>query len=497
MLIVDFVFGGETYANDSDILDEVGEHTICFTFVFNEEKYYFSRNIISKNVVNKCNEKYEILDTIPIAEFTEWLKKQYGIRVPNLSFRDAVGRYIRVYGKDNCLEKQPLAAARGEKDIKAITALLKLFNYYDVIEKLEQQAKASKELYTTFKNAQKLQFIAQINKTQYKKNLEEIKKLKEEVENLSSGLEKGLLDVDSAASEEAISLKKSLSRARRYRSSILSKLSTIDENETYRFSASSDSFDELKKFFPDIDVEQLSHVENFHKKIAGVFKKELREEKAKLLKELEEYNSIIGGLENRLKELVENPNLSKIVLSKHAEMLKELDRMQRENEAFLKINKLKETKSDDEERYESIKQKQTALLANALNIKMKEINDHVYSSNFNSPVISFKENTYSFFTPKDTGTGMAYKGLVVFDLSVLSLTDLPLLVHDSVVLKQISDEAIERIMELYCASNKQVIIALDKQNSYGKKTEKVLEENAVLHLSPDTGALFGRSWGKN
>ena len=128
---------------------------------------------------------------------------------------------------------------------------------------------------------------------------------------------------------------------------------------------------------------------------------------------------------------------------------------------------------------------------------MKEINDHVYSSNFNSPVISFKENTYSFFTPKDTGTGMAYKGLVVFDLSVLSLTDLPLLVHDSVVLKQISDEAIERIMELYCTSNKQVIIALDKQNSYGKKTKKVLEENAILYLSPDTGALFGRSWGKN
>ena len=61
------------------------------------------------------------------------------------------------------------------------------------------------------------------------------------------------------------------------------------------------------------------------------------------------------------------------------------------------------------------------------------------------------------------------KGLVVYDLAVLSLTKLPLLVHDSVVLKQISDDAIEKIIELYSSCGKQVIIALDKQDSYSEK----------------------------
>ncbi len=74
------------------------------------------------------------------------------------------------------------------------------------------------------------------------------------------------------------------------------------------------------------------------------------------------------------------------------------------------------------------------------------------------------------------------KGLVVYDLAVLSLTKLPLLVHDSVVLKQISDDAIEKIIELYSSCGKQVIIALDKQDSYSEKTSRLLGESAVLRL---------------
>ena len=47
----------------------------------------------------------------------------------------------------------------------------------------------------------------------------------------------------------------------------------------------------------------------------------------------------------------------------------------------------------------------------------------------------FKKN-YSFATPENTGTGIAYKGLVIFDISVLNLTNLPIIVHDSFVLNK-------------------------------------------------------------
>ena len=107
----------------------------------------------------------------------------------------------------------------------------------------------------------------------------------------------------------------------------------------------------------------------------------------------------------------------------------------------------------------------------------------------------FSDTGYDFSTPDDTGTGVAYKGLVVYDLAVLNLTKLPILVHDSVVLKQISDDAIEKIIELYSTCGKQIIIALDKQDSYSEKTSHLLSESAVLRLTSNGQELFGRSWG--
>lgn len=99
-------------------------------------------------------------------------------------------------------------------------------------------------------------------------------------------------------------------------------------------------------------------------------------------------------------------------------------------------------------------------------------------------------------TPDDTGTGIAYKGLVVFDLAILHLTCLPVLVHDSVVLKQISDVAIEKIMDQYITSGKQVFVTLDKQQSYSENTSNILEKYSILKLAPNGEELFGRSWGK-
>ena len=105
------------------------------------------------------------------------------------------------------------------------------------------------------------------------------------------------------------------------------------------------------------------------------------------------------------------------------------------------------------------------------------------------------QNGTKKFVPEGVEGRVAYKGLVVYDLAVLSLTKLPLLVHDSVVLKQISDDAIEKIIELYSSCGKQVIIALDKQDSYSEKTSRLLGESAVLRLSSNGQELFGRSWG--
>ena len=182
-------------------------------------------------------------------------------------------------------------------------------------------------------------------------------------------------------------------------------------------------------------------------------------------------------------------------MTRHSELLHEKDRMEKENDAYTKLQQLKGHRDADESRLKIIKQQQFALVSYQLNEEMSRLNDAIYEGSYNAPVLDFTDNGYIFFTPDDTGTGIAYKGLVVYDLAVLRLTKLPILVHDSVVLKQISDDAIERIIELYFSCGKQVIIALDKQDSYSEKTARLLAESTVLSLGSSGQELFGRSWG--
>lgn len=496
MLVVDFVFGGSTYAKSTDILNNVDPHNICFKFEFDGEFYYFSRKNTESNTVWKCDEHYNPLESLSNDAYCKWLSQKYNINIPQLSFRDAVGRYIRAYGKKNIDEFRPLNAAAVENGNKACLTLLKLFGRYQIIEQLEISAGMAQEALSVFEKAQRLQYVSKIGKREYNSNQKEIERLQREISDISSGLEKGLLDADATASEEAIRIKKELSRAKRMRSSIKSKLSTLDENIEYRFSQTSNTYSELQKFFPEVNVRHIEEIELFHKKISGIFKDELKEEKRVLLKQLAEYDAIVTALENQLQQLIKNPNLSKIVLQKYADTLKQINKMSAENEAHEKADALKVAKKDAEDALSNAKSEQFGIVEKAINAEMERINNELYTEKLNAPTIHFTDSNYHFFTPNDTGTGIAYKGLVVFDLAIMHLTNLPILVHDSVVLKQISDDAVESIINQYISCGKQVVIALDKQESYSDKTAAMLTQYAKLRLAPNGEELFGRSWGK-
>ncbi len=495
LLIVDFVFGGSTYANASDINEAIGKHDIYFAFKFNDKIYKFCRNNIECNNVWECDNEYKKIKTIDIKIFCNWLSNMYKICLPDLTFRDAVGRYIRVYGKKNCEEARPLDYVPNEKAEIACYALLKLFNEFLPLKELQEQANKSEEKYKIYKKAQKLNLVTKVTQLQYKKNQTKIIELTKELEDLSSGLEQGLLDVDAVATEEAIHLKSLLSRTQRAKAKLKGKYNIIDENGNYKFSTTCNSFDDLKKYFPDTDIASIEEIEEFHNKIAKIFKQELKEEKNKIQKELEEYDIIIQNYKDKLQELIKNPNLSKIVLSRHTDLLKERDILIKQNEAYEQGNDLKTTKDEDKKRLLQLKNKQFSIIETSINQEMNKLNNDIYNGACNAPILNFTDTNYDFFTPNDTGTGIACKGLVVFDISVLDLTKLCILVHDSVILKQISDHAIEKILELYIASQKQVIIAFDKQSSYSERTQKILDKNAILRLAPNGDELFGKSWG--
>lgn len=176
--------------------------------------------------------------------------------------------------------------------------------------------------------------------------------------------------------------------------------------------------------------------------------------------------------------------------------MSEIEKMSKENDAFLKRTTLKTKKDKAVTDLKELKKDQLIKIENDLNSEMKKINSKIYGPDMFSPTIKFNGDSYLFHTPNDTGTGTAYKGLIVFDLATIRLTKLPVLIHDSLLLKQISDEVLTNILVEYENCNKQIFIAFDKQESYGNKALSILENHKVIKLAHNGYELFGRFWGK-
>lgn len=101
--IIDYAFGGTYYADSNeDIIRHVNDHNICFTHKFNGISYYFSRNASNPNVVIRCSDNhYTPKSEISTKEFCKWLLSQYGLQDLQLSFREIVGLYSRIWNKPN------------------------------------------------------------------------------------------------------------------------------------------------------------------------------------------------------------------------------------------------------------------------------------------------------------------------------------------------------------------------------------------------------------
>ena len=116
------------------------------------------------------------------------------------------------------------------------------------------------------------------------------------------------------------------------------------------------------------------------------------------------------------------------------------------------------------------------------------------------PVLRLEKlNKYTFYTPNDGGTGAQYRGLITFDLANMGVAPVPFVVHDSVLLKNIERPVFSAIIRVYYdqkQKGKQVFMAYDTLDAYDKETRELVEENAVLQLSPGGNELFGWAWNK-
>lgn len=498
LMIIDFAFGGNDYADKSlDVLSNVGPHTIQFCFEFDGQLYYFSRSPMTKNEVSRCDSNYKETETIKLDTFRDFLHEKYHIQSKEQTFRGAVGNYFRIYLRECCDEGHPLKSSARSSDKDGILELIKLFNKYDALSMyIKEQKDASNRENTYAKAISYNQISAPRTKSEYTANKKEILKLGEEIEELAEKSNEGLIDVDSVVAKRIADTKVILSRLRRQRTRIKAQLSSISEDR-YSKKRIESNFSELLNYFPCVDVKKLEEVENFHAGLASALDFELKEKKKELNELLSMIEEEIEKQENDLRSVSPVADVSRVILDSYAQAVQKYNNLVDANEHYDKKQLLKQRVTDIGAQISQIFKSELSCIGSNLNKLMNDYNSMIYDEDRSAPTIDIKdESHYTFYTPNDRGTGSRYKGLILFDLAVLQQTSLPAVAHDSFMLKQIEDIVLEKLLEMYSKTDKQIFIAMDKETSYTERAQKILNDSAVLRLAPNGNELFGCSWNK-
>ncbi|MCL1990921.1 MAG: DUF2326 domain-containing protein [Defluviitaleaceae bacterium] len=498
LMILDFVFGGDDYVRKSiDVQAHIGPHHIEFSFEFEDGMHYFSRSTDNFSIIHVCNANYQVEKKISKDTYTTFLSQKFNLDLPDLTLRNAIGRFFRIYGRETLDPKYPLQQAIREPQQMGIDALLKLFDRYEAVKRQKEVTAEAVLKEKTFKSAQRYHYLPSVsNKIQYTKNEKRILELEAEIKRLIKESTHGFSQLETLQTESTLELQQQLKVEKRHYINLINELNTM-ENRPHKQNAFQKDYDKLQSFFPGIDMRKLEDIERFHHKMGQILKNEFKEKTASLQSMINLSAERIAQLELKITEIGNAPHLTQVVLTKHYQKQKERTQLQAANKSYDTLETLKrETKLLkqllDELTLEIISQTETDI-----NAVMNSLNKHMSNSK-TAPHLTIRDaNRYTFSTPNDRGTGSEYKGLILFDLVVLALTSLPLLVHDSVLLKQIEDRTLEAILRLYTQTQKQVFIVLDKQSSFSKDMQSILEKTEVLRLFSGGGELFGTAWNKN
>lgn len=497
LLVIDFVFGGNTYNTTTDIISHVGNHTVCFCFSFNSKKYYFKRDTAEAATVHVCDNEYNITKDITTGEFQEFLKDSYNINIDDLSWRQLVGLYMRIYGKPNLKETEPLFN-KGTQQSKDVQNLLKTF---DKFEECSSQFKIKEEAsnkFSAFQKAQSYKIIDPIkNKTEIKQLDRKLIELQSQSDNLMSELETNTIDLTSEQLQAIADLKSQLNNIQITKSKRIVRLNKLKKDVSNIVDEFNVDKANILRFFPNIDIREIEKINTFHKQLTTILSSEIKDEIEKGIKQVQELESVEKELLEKIKDVIKTTEPQKLSLNRFVQLQNEINSLIRGKDVYNLRNKYKEEKANATKLYEEILQDSLTEVQQLLNNEINRRNDDVFNGTVKSPLITLRPKSYKYSCSDDNGTGSNYKNLILFDLSVLSLTCLPTLIHDTVLFKNIAVDVLEKLILQYNSfASKQIFISFDNLSNFSERTSEVLRDSKVLELTPGGNELYGFSWNK-
>ncbi len=492
LMIIDFVFGGNSFLEkDSGSIKALGHLKFEFQFQFSDQSFFYTRTTDNSGIVSVCDIDYNVISEIGINDYTKKLKEKYELKV-EATFRSTINPYSRIWGKENYKVDKPILNSIKESEATSIENFIKLFNLYDDISKVSNLIKNEDEYKAVLTGMIKKEILQKTTKNDFIKNQIEIERINKEITLIQDNLLRYTLNIEELSNKDIIELKTQKQKLLEAQSSVLNKIKRLELNLGNN-GVKSKYFNRLSQFFESPNIEKIKEIESFHNKISNILKRELESAIGILQNQNEEFLTQIREIDFKIDSLLENLESPKFIVEKLYDLTIQSNTLKEANKFYEQKETSSKNVKDLNINLDARINKILLDIESKINNELIKLNEKVYTGKKKIPTISLKRKNYIYDHSSNTGTGKSYADLIEFDLSILKLTDLPILIHDSVLFKNIEDKTVDKIVEQYLIFNKQIFIALDGIVRYNQTTQNALNDKAILKLS-ETKKLFNEDW---
>jgi Uncharacterised protein conserved in bacteria (DUF2326) len=494
LMVIDFAFGGkDLLVHNDDVVKELGHHEYFFTFRFDDETHRFCRDTSQPDTAYPCGVDFELGPPMTLEAYTAFLRQAYEIELPDLSFRALVGLYTRVWGKENLDPSQPLHIVPSKSGEECVDNLIKAFDRYGTIRDIALKLDSTEKELKAWGSARNYRVIPTIQKKGYDENQKNIATLESELSDIRTNLARYTANVSEVVNRELLELKEQKDRLLALRLTLASQLQRVQSNLRGNRTVRSENFQELVRFFPAINQDRLARVGAFHSGVARILRSELAESQKQIEDQLAGIDQELVSLDQRMARSLNTVEAPAALVDRVAEVATRIKSAREENDRYDHEAGLRAEMTQLKGDLRNEKDTVLVVIEKTINDGMRRIMTERFGPDRKSPYLQLRERGYSFEVEEDTGTGVAYTGLVLFDLTIFLLTRLPILVHDTVVFKNIENDSVSRILPVYLETAKQSFIALDEIEKYGPKTFAFLLEHQVLQLDTKN-LLYIKDW---
>ncbi|EIU7181384.1 TPA: DUF2326 domain-containing protein [Pseudomonas aeruginosa] len=496
LLVIDFAMGGTSLlVDDAGVIKALGDHSYDITFEFKGEPLFVRRSTERPDIVDVCDSNYIKHDEMSLEAYREHLKRLYGLSGLESTFRSIVSPFARIWNKGESDPDHPLAGASKEKLSAGIFRLLDLFERTSDVSVERAALQILKDKKDLMKRSMTAEIIPRITTTQYRSNQKLIKDNAQAISDLKDNFAGAITAYEALFDEKLREIQQSKNELIKQRSLTSARREKLQRDISGLSPRLTANIALVAEFFPEADLERLQQVEQFHKKIGKLVSRELKNELEALLTQESEINESITDLDQKIKLALNLKGTPTDLFAKVFELKEVTDKAREENKFFEQKTSIDESEAASKARLDAIYDQIFLSIESSINSELEEFNKIVYGPERNPSQLRIKNaNSYSFTSPLDTGTGKSYAGLVGFDIAVLSLTNLPFIIHDSMIYKNIEISATENIIRILSAfKKKQIFLAFDEAKKFNTETQKTLQSNKVLQLNRNQ-LLYIKDW---